>query len=137
MATSSEHTAPDRPRHHLTNSRVARFGPTTPTAQGGSPMLRSIRHEPHIRIDFWLGSQPKVEGREPVFEAKLRIEARSFSVWSFVEPYEVPIPSGEYDVSITRLNRGSYSKRALTHAERFDRDDMERYEVLVRRRTTD
>jgi hypothetical protein len=49
----------------------------------------------------------------------------------------VPIPSGEYDVSITRLNRGSYSKRALTHAERFDRDDMERYEVLVRRRTTD
>jgi hypothetical protein len=31
MATSSEHTAPDRPRHHRTDSRVARFGPTTPT----------------------------------------------------------------------------------------------------------
>jgi hypothetical protein len=36
MATSSEHTAPDRPRHrhHRTNSRVARIGPTTPTHVG-------------------------------------------------------------------------------------------------------
>jgi hypothetical protein len=93
--------------------------------------------EPQIRIDFWLGSQPEVKGREPVFDAKLRVEARSFSVWSFFEPYEVPIPSGEYDVSITRLNRGSHIKRALTDAERFDRDDLERYEVLVRRRPTD
>jgi DNA replication protein DnaC len=30
MATSSEHTAPDRPRHHRTDSRVARFGPSIP-----------------------------------------------------------------------------------------------------------
>ena len=93
--------------------------------------------EPGIRIDFWLGSQPEIKGREPIFDAKLRVEEKSFSVWSFVEPYEVPIPSGEYDISITRLNRRSYSKRALTHAERFDRDDLERYEVLMRRRPTD
>jgi hypothetical protein len=29
MATSSEHTDRDRPRHHRTDSRVARYGPTT------------------------------------------------------------------------------------------------------------
>jgi hypothetical protein len=92
---------------------------------------------PSIRIDFWLDSQPEIKGREPVFEARLRVEGPSFSVWSFVDPYEVPIPPGEYDVSITRLNRGRHSERALTDAERFDRDDLERYEVLLRRRPTD
>jgi hypothetical protein len=42
IVSSSEHTAPDRPRHHRTDSRVARFGPTTP--KQADPMLRrSIR----------------------------------------------------------------------------------------------
>jgi hypothetical protein len=92
---------------------------------------------PSIRVDFWLDSQPDAKGREPVFEARLRVDGRSFSVWSFVEPYEVPIPPGEYDVSITRLDRGKHSERALTDEERFDRDDLERYEVLLRRRPAD
>jgi hypothetical protein len=34
MATSSEQTAPDRPRHHRSDSCVARFGPTTPQRAG-------------------------------------------------------------------------------------------------------
>jgi hypothetical protein len=49
----------------------------------------------------------------------------------------VPLPPGEYDVSITRLNGGRHSERGLTDAERFDRDDLERYEVLLGRRPTD
>jgi len=92
---------------------------------------------PSIRIDFWLESQPEVQGRESVFKARLGVEGPSLSVWSFFEPYEVPIPPGKYDVSITRLNRGKHSERALTHAEQFDRDDLELYEVLLRRRPTD
>jgi hypothetical protein len=91
---------------------------------------------PSIRVDFWLDSQPDVKGREPVFAARLRVDGPSLSVWSFVEPYDVPVPPGKYDVSITRLNRGKHSERALTHEERFRRDDLERYEVLLRRRPT-
>jgi hypothetical protein len=92
---------------------------------------------PSIRIDFWLDSQPEVKRRERVYESRLRVEGPSLSVWSFFEPYEVRIPPGEYDVSITRLNGGRHSERGLTHAERFDRDDLERYEVLLGRRPTD
>jgi hypothetical protein len=94
-------------------------------------------NSPSIRVDFWLDSQPDVEGREPVFEASLRVDGPSFSVWSFVEPFEVAVPAAEYDVSITRLNRGKHRERALTDQEWFDRDDLERYEVLLMRRTTD
>ncbi len=92
---------------------------------------------PSIRIDFWLDSQPEVKPREPVYESRLRFEGPPFSIWSFVEPYEVPIPPGGYDVSITRLNGGRHSECILTDAERFDRDDLERYEILLRRRPTD
>jgi hypothetical protein len=110
--------------------------------RGGRQITRDLiefyakEDTPSIRIDFWLDSQPDVKGREPVFEARLRVDGPSFSVWSFVEPYEVPIPPGEYDVSIARLNRGIHSERALTEEERFNRDDLERYEVLLRRRPT-
>jgi hypothetical protein len=89
-----------------------------------------------IRVDFWLDSQPDVKGREPVFAARLRVDGPSLSVWSFVEPYDVPVPPGEYDVSITLLNRGKHSERAETDEEAFRRDDLERYEVLLRRRPT-
>ena len=86
-----------------------------------------------IRVDFWLERQPQVEGRETVFGAALRVHSSPMNVWSFVEPYDVPVPPGEYDVSITVINRGKHSARSLTHDERFNRDDLERYEILFRR----
>ena len=42
-------------------------------------------------------------------------------------------PPGDYEVSVTLIHRGKYRERFLTDDERFARDDLERYEVLLRR----
>jgi hypothetical protein len=49
------------------------------------------------------------------------------------EVHDAPVPPGDYEVSVTLVNRGKSSERFLTEGERFDRDDLERYEVLLRR----
>ncbi len=85
-----------------------------------------------VRLDLWIDEHPVVEGQESIFVARLRVDHDSVSLWSFDETYDVKVASGEYDVSVTLINRGKHEDRSLTHEERFHRDDLERYEVLLK-----
>lgn len=87
-----------------------------------------------IRVDVWLDRQPAVEGREAIFDARLRVEPASLGLWSSDEPLDVPVPPGEYDVSISLVNRGKTTDPSLTDDEWFRRDELERYEILLTRR---
>jgi hypothetical protein len=86
-----------------------------------------------IRVDVWLDSLPLGEDRVAVFDGRLQVEQPRIQVASTHEPYEVSVPLGDYEVSVTLIHRGEHSERFLTDDERFARDDLERYEVLLRR----
>ena len=85
-----------------------------------------------IRVDLWMDRPPDIEGREAIFEATLRLEDPKITLWSFVEPYDAPVPAGNYKVAVSLVNRGRFVERTLTDDERFSRDDLERYEVVLK-----
>jgi hypothetical protein len=89
-----------------------------------------------IRLDLCLDEPPRVVPREVVFEARLRLDHPRILVRSFDRSYPAAIPTGEYDVTVTLVNRGKDEERSLTERELFDRDDLERYEVFLRPRRT-
>ena len=87
-----------------------------------------------IRLDVWMGDVPLVVGREPVFDAALRLDAGRVQFECSGSQYDLAVPTGEYDVSVTLVHRGREDDRLLTDAERFARDDLERYEVALKPR---
>jgi hypothetical protein len=89
-----------------------------------------------VRLDVWLNT--RLTGRrEPIFESKLRLDNGMVSIHGFDERFHAPVPPGDYEVSISRVNAGRYSDTMLTDDEYFQRDDLERYEVILDRRHTD
>jgi hypothetical protein len=62
------------------------------------------------------------------------VEKKPLCVWSFDVECNVSIPPGDYDLSITVVNRDKHSDRYLTHDEWYVRDDLERYEIVFLQR---
>lgn len=87
-----------------------------------------------IRVDLWLEEPPRAEDREPVFETTIEVGDHPFMVRSFDLTYHAPVPPGEYVATVGRVHPGRAEDRALTDREWFDRDDLERYEVVLRPR---
>jgi len=87
-----------------------------------------------IRVDLWLEDPPRAEDREPVFETTIDVGDHPFMVRSFDLTYHAPVPPGEYVATVGRVHPGRAEDRALTDREWFDRDDLERYEVVLRPR---
>ena len=90
-----------------------------------------------IRIDLWVDTHPHIEGRERIFEAKLRVEKPTVSIWSFGDPYDATILPGDYKVLLSLVNRGKSSEQSLTEEEWFSRSDLERYEVGLKRHASE
>ncbi|WP_165251233.1 hypothetical protein [Paludisphaera soli] len=92
-----------------------------------------------IRVDVLLDDPPPGAVGEPVFAAPLRIVDAIAMTCGFdeAEPPQVAIPSGEYDLNIAVVNRGVEDEGMLTDAERFARDDLERYEFRLTPRTSE
>jgi hypothetical protein len=89
-----------------------------------------------VRLDVWLNTRPTGR-REPIFEGTLRLDNGMISLQAFDERFHAPVPPGDYDVSISRVNAGKHSDTMLTDAEYFQRDDLERYEVILNSRHAD
>jgi hypothetical protein len=85
-----------------------------------------------VRLDVWLNTRP-TGWREPIFESTLRLENGMISIHAFDERFHAPVPPGDYEVSISRINAGRHSDTRLTDDEYFQRDDLERYEVILDR----
>jgi hypothetical protein len=86
-----------------------------------------------IRLDLRLVEPPARADREHVFEATLQVQDDRISVSSFDTFYSAPIPTGKYNVKVTRVNPDVESDRMLTDSESFGRDDLERYEIIFTR----
>jgi hypothetical protein len=86
-----------------------------------------------VRLDVWLNARPAGR-REPIFESTLRVDSGTVSIHAFDERFQAPVPPGEYEVSISRVNAGKESQTMLTDDEYFQREDLERYEVILDRR---
>jgi hypothetical protein len=89
-----------------------------------------------VRLDVWLNTRP-TGWREPIFESTLRLDNGMISINAFDERFHAPVPPGDYEVSISRVNAGKHSDTMLTDDEYFQRDDLERYEVILDRRHPD
>ena len=86
-----------------------------------------------VRLDVWLNARPAGR-REPIFESTLRVDNGTVSIHAFDERFQAPVPPGEYEVSISRVNAGRQSQTMLADDEYFQREDLERYEVILNRR---
>jgi hypothetical protein len=85
-----------------------------------------------IRVDIWLDSKPNDKiGRESIYSDQLQVPFRAVELWSSHDPYALALEPGTYNVGITVVNRGKCERRSLTHRERFQRDDLERYEIFM------
>jgi hypothetical protein len=87
-----------------------------------------------VRLDVWLDTPP-TRPHEPIFEATLRLDTGKIWVHAFDERFYAPVPPGHYDVSIRRVNAGKDSSEMLTDDEYFQRNDLERYEVILKHRS--
>ncbi|TWT34766.1 hypothetical protein [Blastopirellula retiformator] len=86
-----------------------------------------------IRCDLWINREPEVsQPRELVFRAKLEVAIGRLEIWSADEIYQYDIPNGKYDVSIFVIERGKICDDDLTDREYFRRDDLERYEIVLK-----
>ncbi len=65
-----------------------------------------------IRVDLWTEPPPPVADREPIFTARLRIEKPRTQISSFVDPFDAPIPPGDYDVAVTVVHRGEVQQNS-------------------------
>lgn len=85
-----------------------------------------------IRVDIWLGSEPKDKmDRTVVYADELQVTSNVVELWSSTDPYSLAVAPGLYDVRIMLAHRGHYERRILTERERFEQDDLERYEIIM------
>lgn len=95
----------------------------------------SVGDPTSIRVDVWASESPDLaEGQVTRFKQTLKIAKGSLDVWSVDEPESVKIESGVYDVEVIVITEGMHSERILTDREWFQRDDLERYNVVLTRR---
>ena len=85
-----------------------------------------------IRVDVWLGSKPKDKmDRTVVYADELQVTSPVVELWSSADPYPLTAEPGLYDVRIMLVHRGHYEGRILTDREKFEQDDLERYEIIM------
>ncbi|MCC9608683.1 hypothetical protein LOC68_09040 [Blastopirellula sp. JC732] len=86
-----------------------------------------------IRCDLWVNREPEVsQPRELVFRSKLEVAIGRIEIWSADEIYQYEVPNGKYDASIYVVERGKICDDDLTDREFFRRDDLERYEIVLK-----
>lgn len=86
-----------------------------------------------VRCDLWINREPEVsQPRELVFRSKLEVAIGRIEIWSADEIYQFEVENGKYDVSIYVVERGKICDDDLTDREFFRRDDLERYEIILK-----
>jgi hypothetical protein len=86
-----------------------------------------------VRVDVRVGSGPEgAADRQAVYDGELRVTSHAVELWSSDNPCSLAVAPGLYDVRVTLVKRGRCEEdRDLTHRERFERDDLERYEITM------
>lgn len=86
-----------------------------------------------VRCDLWINREPEVaQPRELVFRSKLEVAIGRIEIWSADESFQFDVENGKYDVSIYVVERGKICDDDLTDREFFRRDDLERYEIILK-----
>lgn len=69
--------------------------------------------------------------RMAVYGDELQVTSHVVELWSSSDPYPLAAEPGLYEVRVVLTNRGHYTGRFLTERERFEQDDLERYEIIM------
>ncbi|MCA8989212.1 MAG: hypothetical protein KDA78_16310 [Planctomycetaceae bacterium] len=91
-----------------------------------------------VRIDVWIHQKPPYEPEvERVYSGALTAKSSAIQIWSFGDPSSFSIEPGVYDVDILLRNRGQYETTSLPERDRFERNDLERYEIYLNAKSQD
>ena len=109
------------------------------TSSGGSLVygdyleFHAVGDSSSTRIDIWTESSGNSVEGEVILESALRVTGDSLSVQALPGPFEMSLSSGKYEVRVILRNRGKTTDWLLTDGERFQRDDLEIYEIHLKK----
>ena len=84
------------------------------------------------RLDIYLAAvYEDISGVERLLAHNLTIESGSFAVYDHEEEGSVEVPAGNYTVYLRAYHLGEESEDELEDEEILQRDDLERYEIVL------